>query len=102
MLVAGGNLPCSRARVAGAFRRVEYRHTFMPVGAHDHLDELYAKQRLLTDEAARLEIERDRLDPEGPQANQYYILEIEIAALRQEAGRIASRISDVLERDLQR
>ena len=74
----------------------------MPVGAHDHLDELYAKQRLLTDEAARLEIERDRLDPEGPQANQYYIFEIEIAALRQEAGRIASRISDVLERDLQR
>ncbi|HEY4969363.1 MAG TPA: hypothetical protein VII35_05610 [Steroidobacteraceae bacterium] len=74
----------------------------MPIGAHDHLDELYARQRLLSDEAARLEIERDRLDPEGLDANAHYILEIEIAALRQEASRIASRISDVLERDLQR
>jgi hypothetical protein len=74
----------------------------MPIGAQDHLDELYAKQRLLSDEAARLEIERDRLDPDGLEANAYYILEIEIAALRQEASRIASRISDVLERDLER
>jgi hypothetical protein len=74
----------------------------MPIGAQDRLDELYAKQRLLTEEAERLECERDRLDPEGPDANRHYILEIEIAALRQEASSISSRISDVLERDLQR
>lgn len=74
----------------------------MPMGAHDHLEQMYARQRLLSDEAARLECERDRLDPDGPDANRHYILEIEIAALRQESSRIASRISDVLERDLQR
>ena len=74
----------------------------MPMGAHDHLDKLYGRQRLLTEEAARLESERDRLDPDGADAERHYILEIEIAALRQEASRISSRISDVLERDLQR
>jgi hypothetical protein len=74
----------------------------MPIGAQDRLDELYAKQRLLSDEAERLECERDRLDPQGPQANRHYILQIEIAALRQEASGISSRISDVLDRDLQR
>jgi hypothetical protein len=45
---------------------------------------------------------RDRLDPDGPDADHHYILEIKIAALRQESSRIDSRISDVLERDLQR
>jgi hypothetical protein len=50
----------------------------------------------------RLESERDRLDPDGVDADRHYILEIEIAALRQESSRISSRISDVLERDLQR
>ena len=74
----------------------------MPIGAQDHLDKLYARQRLLTDEATRLESERDRLDPDGADAERHYILEIEIAALRQESSRISSRISDVLERDLQR
>jgi hypothetical protein len=74
----------------------------MPIGAHDHLEELYAKQRMLTDEAARMEQERDRIDPDGPDANRHYVLELEIAALRQESSRIGSRISDVLERDLQR
>ena len=74
----------------------------MPIGAHDHLEELYAKQRMLTDEAARLERERDRIDPDGRDANRHYVLELEIAALRQESSRIGSRISDVLERDLQR
>ena len=74
----------------------------MPMGAHDHLDKLYARQRLLTEEAVRLEHERDRLDPDQAEAERHYILEIEIAALRQESSRISSRISDVLERDLQR
>jgi hypothetical protein len=74
----------------------------MPIGAQEHLEELYAKQRLLTDEATRLENERDRLDPDGADADHHYILEIKIAALREESSRIDSRISDVLERDLQR
>ena len=74
----------------------------MPMGAQDRLDALYAKQRVLMEEAERLESDRDRIDPEGPDANRHYILEIEIAALRQESSGISSRISDVLERDLQR
>ncbi len=74
----------------------------MPMGAQDRLDVLYAKQRVLIEEAERLESDRDRIDPEGPDADRHYILEIEIAALRQESSGISSRISDVLERDLQR
>jgi hypothetical protein len=66
------------------------------------LDKLYAMQKLLTEEAARQEGERDRLDPDGPDANRHYLLELQIAALRQESSRISSRISDILERDLQR
>ena len=74
----------------------------MPIGARDNLDELYAKQQVLADEATRLEGERDGLDPDGPDASRHYILELQIAALREESTRISSRISDVLERDLQR
>ena len=74
----------------------------MPIGAQEHMEELYAKQRLLADEATRLENVRDRLDPDGADADHHYILGIEIAALRQESSSINSRISDVLERDLQR
>ncbi len=74
----------------------------MPVGAHDHLDALYARQRLLAAEVVRLESELDRLDIESPDADRVYILGIEIDALREESTRITARISDVLERDLQR
>jgi hypothetical protein len=71
----------------------------MPIGAQDHLESLYARQRLLSAEAARLESERDLL---GQNSDRRYILEIEIVALREEASRISARIADVLERDLQR
>jgi hypothetical protein len=74
----------------------------MPVGAHDHLDELYRKHKLLLEEAARLEGARDLLDADGADANRHYIVELQITALREESTRIASRISDILERDLQR
>ncbi len=74
----------------------------MPLGAPDHLDELYSKQRVLIEEAERLEVEYDKLDAYGGDGNRHYILELQIAALRQEASRIESRISDILERDLQR
>jgi hypothetical protein len=71
----------------------------MPIGAQDHLDALYGRQRLLSDEAARLESERD-VSPQD--SDRRYILELEIIALREEASRISARIADVLERDLQR
>jgi hypothetical protein len=74
----------------------------MPIGAHDRLGKLYDRQKLLSDEASRLEEEQDRLEISGADPDRRYILELEIAALREESSRIGSRISDVLERDLQR
>ena len=71
----------------------------MPIGAQDHLEELYGRQRLLSEEASRLESERDLL---GKNSDRRYILDVEIVALREEASRISARIADVLERDLQR
>jgi hypothetical protein len=71
----------------------------MPIGAQDHLEALYARQRLLSEEASRLESERDLL---GQNSDRHYILDVEIVALREEASRISARIADVLERDLQR
>ena len=49
----------------------------MPLGASDNLDKLYSKQRVLSDEAARLEEERDQLDPYGTDGNRHYILELQ-------------------------
>jgi hypothetical protein len=69
------------------------------MGAQNHLDAMYSRQRLLSDEAARLESERD-LSPKNSERR--YILELQITALREEASRISARIADVLERDLQR
>jgi hypothetical protein len=71
----------------------------MPIGAQDHLEVLYGRQRLLSGEASRLESERDQL---SKNSDRRYILELEIVALREEARRISARIADVLERDLQR
>jgi hypothetical protein len=71
----------------------------MPIGAQDHLEALYGRQRLLSEEASRLESERDLL---GQNSDRRYILEVEIVALREQASRISARIADVLERDLQR
>jgi hypothetical protein len=71
----------------------------MPIGAQDHLNALYGRERLLSEEAVRLETERD-VSPEN--SDRRYILELEIIALREEASRISARIADVLERDLQR
>jgi hypothetical protein len=75
----------------------------MPLAARNNLDELYARQRLLQDEAALLEQERDLLvDPHGADADRRYILELESRALREEVAKLGSCISDILERDLQR
>jgi hypothetical protein len=74
----------------------------MPIGAQDSLDNLYALQHLLQSETARLELERDGLEPDPAEANRAYILAIQIRALREEFTRISSRISDLLERDLER
>lgn len=73
----------------------------MPLAAKDNLDELYAQQRLLQGEVDRLQAEYDALDPEQG-GERRYLLDIEIEALQAEATRLASRISDILERDLQR
>jgi uncharacterized protein involved in exopolysaccharide biosynthesis len=74
----------------------------MPMGAQDNLQKLYDLQKLLSEEAARLEGKRDQLDESGKNHDRRYILEVEIAALREQASRIGSRIADILERDLQR
>jgi hypothetical protein len=75
----------------------------MPIGAQDSLQKLYDRQTLLSDEATRREVERDQLEESGQgNSDRNYILEIEIAALREESSRISARIADVLERDLQR
>ncbi len=73
----------------------------MPLAANNNLDELYALHRLIEAEAETLESEQQGLEPQQ-HANRLYILEIEIAALREEATRLSAAISDVLERDLQR
>jgi hypothetical protein len=71
----------------------------MPTGTHDHLQQLYEREKLLNEEAGRLEAERETL---GTESDRSYILDIEIVALREESTRINSRIADVIERDLQR
>jgi hypothetical protein len=71
----------------------------MPRSAKNNLDELYARHRLLQDEVSRLEGESAELDPAG---DRRYIIDIETRALQEEATKLGSSISDILERDLQR
>ena len=73
----------------------------MPLAAKNNLDELYARHRLVQAEAARLEAERDRLDPDVDE-DRRYILDVQSRALLEEATKLSSSISDILERDLQR
>jgi hypothetical protein len=74
----------------------------MPLAAKDNLDELYARQRLLQGEVDRLQVEYDALEPSEGGDDRRYLLDIEIEALQAEATNLTSRISDILERDLQR
>jgi hypothetical protein len=76
----------------------------MPLSAKNNLDEMYAKQRLLREEAARLEEERDENESRAGDsgADRRYILDLEIDALLGEATRFDSLIADILERDLDR
>jgi hypothetical protein len=78
------------------FATIEAR---MPTGSHDHLQQLYEREKLLNEEVGRLEAERETLDTNSDRT---YILDIEIVALREEWTRINARIAEVLERDLQR
>jgi hypothetical protein len=87
---------------ASPTRASDWYDGIMPLAAKNNLDELYAQHRLLQDEAARLQSERDRLDPDGPDADRRYILDLESRALLEEATKLGSSISDILERDLQR
>lgn len=74
----------------------------MPLAAKNNLDTLYARQRLLEAEIVRLEGELALLDPEGKDADRCYLLEVQCRALQEEATKLGSSISDVLDRDLQR
>jgi hypothetical protein len=80
----------------------EDQSEFMPLAAKNNLDQLYAQQRLVLDEAERLERDRDQLDASGADADRRYILDLESRALLEESTRLGSAISDILERDLQR
>jgi prefoldin subunit 5 len=73
----------------------------VPLAAKDSLDELYAIQRLVQAEVDRLQQEHDDL-PQPAGSVRRYILNVQIEALQEEATRLSARISDVLERDLQR
>jgi uncharacterized protein (DUF3084 family) len=73
----------------------------MPLASNNNLDELYAMQRLLQSEVKRLQHEYDRCEAEAA-ADRCYLLTIEMNALQEEATQLTSRISDILERDLQR
>jgi len=74
----------------------------MPIGATQKLDDLYATQRLLQQESARLDAERETLEAGGCNPDRVYLLAIESLALREEALRLDALISDILDRDLQR
>jgi predicted nuclease with TOPRIM domain len=74
----------------------------MPLSAKNNLDDLYAKHRLLQDEASRLEQRLDELEADGSDPERRYILDIEAQALREEATKLSAVISDILDRDLQR
>ena len=73
----------------------------MPLAGRNNLDELIAQQRLLQEEVARQQASFDECDAAGDEARTY-LLDIQIRALQEEATRLASRISDILDRDLQR
>jgi hypothetical protein len=73
----------------------------VPLAANDSLDELYAVQRLLQAEVDRLQREHDSLREPAARLRRH-ILNVQIEALQEEATRFSARISDVLERDLQR
>jgi hypothetical protein len=74
----------------------------MPLAAKNNLNTLYARQRLLEAEILRLEGELALLDPEGTDAGRCYLLDVQCRALQEEATKLGSSISDVLDRDLQR
>ncbi len=74
----------------------------MPLAANNNLDELYHLTRLIEDRRAVLEYERAKLERLGGEDANLYIIDVEVRALSEESTRLASRISDILERDLQR
>jgi len=74
----------------------------MPLAAKNNLDELYYLTRVLDEHRVRLESERDQLKGSGSDAAHLYVIEVEITALSEEAAKLGSSISDILERDLQR
>jgi hypothetical protein len=58
----------------------------MPLAAKNNLDELYARQQLVLDEAARLERDRDKLGASGADADRRYIIDLESRALLEDGN----------------
>lgn len=73
----------------------------MVLPANDRLDHLYAIQRVLQEEVSRLQLMFDQEDEVSGSVRRY-ILTIQIEALQEEGTKLSARISDILERDLQR
>ncbi|HEY2683716.1 MAG TPA: hypothetical protein VGI93_09425 [Steroidobacteraceae bacterium] len=73
----------------------------MVLPANDRLDDLYAIQRVLQEEVNRLQVMFDTEDDLSGSVRRY-ILNIQIEALQEEGTKLSARISDILERDLQR
>jgi hypothetical protein len=66
------------------------------------LQELYTRQRLVEQEAARLGLQLAQSPGEDENCDRLYLLRLKIRAMDEESARLGSAISDVLERDLQR
>jgi hypothetical protein len=66
------------------------------------LQELYARQRLVDQEAVRLGALLTQSPGEQDDSDRLYLVRLKIKAMDEESARLGSAISDVLERDLQR
>ncbi len=73
----------------------------MPLSANNNLDELYTCRRVVVEEILKLEEESEG-EATMPHGTRGYILQVTIRALREEAARLDSSISDILDRDLAR
>ena len=66
------------------------------------LDELYALQRLVEQEATRLGAQLSQSPAEEQDSDRLYLVRLKIKAMDEESARLGAAISDVLDRDLQR
>lgn len=74
----------------------------MPLAADANLDRLYRRQRMLEEEADRLDVECGVLAEHAGSADKIYVFEVAALALREESTKVSAQISNILDRDLQR